>query len=337
MTDANLYAGDRLLLTLSAAGLRNLDTPYSRLWITPQASVERPLIERLQELGGMVERSRELEGFRQTNQADRHGQTRRCLREGRGFHTAGSVGCDGAPAGCERPSGSRSRAGTYEERSCLADADPGLEPRTQTGPTPGSPPDGMFTIFLPAGHLAMAHLRRLRRRSCRPPLSLELFQRLLRVSAPGTSRPPSRTDDLDVRFRRSTVAWWTGTASSGGSWPATPAHVQPFRGPGMNTGIQDACQPGLEACPCCTGGSVRTLLDTYEEDACRSPNGCLRDGKTSTRCRSPATPPVPARAHPDPGPRLGLRRRRSSVLFITTAPPRFRTRAAQCRGEARSA
>jgi len=27
VTDANLYAGDRLLLTLSAAGLRNLDTP----------------------------------------------------------------------------------------------------------------------------------------------------------------------------------------------------------------------------------------------------------------------------------------------------------------------
>src|ERR671917_2767330 len=67
VTDANLYAGDRLLLTLSAAGLRNLDTPYPRLWITPQASVERPLIERLQELGGMVERSRELEGFRQTD------------------------------------------------------------------------------------------------------------------------------------------------------------------------------------------------------------------------------------------------------------------------------
>jgi len=37
------------------------------VWITPQASVERPLIERLLELGGTVERSHELEGFRQTD------------------------------------------------------------------------------------------------------------------------------------------------------------------------------------------------------------------------------------------------------------------------------
>ncbi len=50
--DANLYDGDRLLLTLSAAGVQELDTPYPRLWITPQTSVERPLTARLRELGG---------------------------------------------------------------------------------------------------------------------------------------------------------------------------------------------------------------------------------------------------------------------------------------------
>src|ERR687889_2844825 len=38
--DANLYDRDRLLLTLSAAGGQELDTPYPRLWITPQTSGE---------------------------------------------------------------------------------------------------------------------------------------------------------------------------------------------------------------------------------------------------------------------------------------------------------
>ena len=52
MIDANLYDGHRLLLTISAVGARSLDTPYPRLWITPQTSVEAPLLSRLHALGG---------------------------------------------------------------------------------------------------------------------------------------------------------------------------------------------------------------------------------------------------------------------------------------------
>lgn len=65
--DANLYDGYRLLLTLSTAGVQELDTPYPRLWITPQTSVDWPLEARLRELGGAVERSCELVDFCQAD------------------------------------------------------------------------------------------------------------------------------------------------------------------------------------------------------------------------------------------------------------------------------
>src|SRR5919107_2144123 len=96
VTDANLYAGDRLLLTLSAAGLRNLDTPYPRLWITPQASVERPLLQRLLELGGTVERSRELADFRQTDSRVTATVKRGDSDEREEIRASWLVGCDGA-------------------------------------------------------------------------------------------------------------------------------------------------------------------------------------------------------------------------------------------------
>ena len=206
--DANLYRGDRLLLTLSAAGLRNLDTPYPRLWITPQASVESPLIERLLELGGTVERSRELEGFRQTGSGViatvKHGDA----DETEEIHARWLVGCDGARSRTRKVLGVAFEGDTYEERFLLADAD--VDWGRERDRTPPSFPCRAAR----SGAYSPSWKTRLCRRS------RWSSSRDSSGSAPGTSRPPSPTRP-GCPVSRSTVAWWTGTASGARSWPAT--------------------------------------------------------------------------------------------------------------------
>ncbi|HEV2744706.1 MAG TPA: FAD-dependent monooxygenase, partial [Rubrobacter sp.] len=177
VTDANLYAGDRLLLALSAAGLRNLDTPYPRLWITPQASVERPLIERLQELGGTVERSRELASFRQMDSRViakvRHGDS----EEAEEVHAGWLVGCDGAHSRVRKALGVSFEGSTYEEKFLLADANLDWN-RERNRTHTWFPPDGMFTVF-PLPGTSQWRIFAVLEDETAPPLSLELFQRLL--------------------------------------------------------------------------------------------------------------------------------------------------------------
>ena len=179
VTDANLYRGDRLLLTLSAAGLRNLDTPYPRLWITPQASVELPLIERMLEMGGTVERSRELEGFRQTDSRVIATVKRGDSGETEEIHAGWLVGCDGARSRVRKTLGVSFEGGTYEERFLLADADLDWSrerDRTHTW----FPPDGMFTVF-PLPGTSQWRIFAVLEDEAAPPLSLELFQSLQRA------------------------------------------------------------------------------------------------------------------------------------------------------------
>ena len=172
--DANLYAGDRLLLTLSTAGLRNLATPYPRLWITPQASVERPLIERLLELGGPVERSRELVGFRQMGSrviaTVRHGDS----EEAEEIHASWLIGCDGAHSRVRKALGVSFEGSTYEEKFLLADVDLDWtreRDRTHTW----FPPDGMFTVFPLPGSSQWRIFAVVEDETTTPPVSLELF------------------------------------------------------------------------------------------------------------------------------------------------------------------
>ena len=121
--DANLYDADRLLLTLSAAGVQELDTPYPRLWITPQTSVERPLTARLRELGGTVERSCELVGFRQADSQVIATAKRGDTGETEEIRAGWLVGCDGAHSGVRKTLGVSFEGSTYEENFLLADVD----------------------------------------------------------------------------------------------------------------------------------------------------------------------------------------------------------------------
>ena len=280
VTDANLYAGDRLLLTLSAAGLRNLDTPYPRLWITPQASVERPLIERLLELGATVERSHELEGFRQTDSSViatlKHGDS----YETEEIHASWLVGCDGARSRVRKALGLPFEGGTYEERFLLADA--GVDwsrerDRTHTW----FPPDGMFTVF-PLPGTSQWRIFAVLEDEAVPPLSLELFQRLLSErtgDVKATLSNPTWMSNFTINRRmvdryRVERAFLAGDA----------AHVQsPFGAQGMNTGIQDACNLGWKLALVVQGEASERLLDTYEEERLPVARRVLSQTDTNTR------------------------------------------------------
>ena len=280
VTDANLYRGDRLLLTLSAAGLRNLDTPYTRLWITPQASVEGPLIERLQELGGTVERSCEFEGFRQTGSRVIATIKRGDSHETEEIHAGWLVGCDGARSRVRKALGVPFEGDTYEERFLLADADVdwGRErDRTHTW----FPPDGMFTVF-PLPGSSQWRIFAVLEDEAVPPLSLELFQRLFRErtgDAETTLSNPTWMSDFTINRRmadryRVERAFLAGDA----------AHVHsPFGAQGMNTGIQDACNLGWKLALVVRGEASERLLDTYEEERLPVARSVLAQTDTNTR------------------------------------------------------
>jgi len=280
VTNANLYAGNRLLLTLSAAGLCNLDTPYPRLWITPQASVERPLIERLLQLGGTVERSRELEGFRQTGSSViatvRHGDS----HETEEIHAGWLIGCDGARSRVRKALGVTFEGGTYEERFLLADADVdwGRErDRTHTW----FPPDGMFTVF-PLPGTSQWRIFAVLEDEAVPPLSLELFQRLLGErtgDVETTLSNPTWMSDFTIN-RRMVDRYRVGRAFLAGD----AAHVHsPFGAQGMNTGIQDAFNLAWKLALVVQGEASARLLDTYEEERLPVARRVLAQTDTNTR------------------------------------------------------
>jgi 2-polyprenyl-6-methoxyphenol hydroxylase-like FAD-dependent oxidoreductase len=278
--DANLYRGDRLLLTLSAAGLRNLATPYPRLWITPQASVERPLIERLHELGGTVERFRELERFRQTDSSViatvRHGDA----DETEEIHADWLVGCDGAHSRVRKAMGVPFEGGIYEERFLLADADVDWgrqRDRTHTW----FPADGMFTVF-PLPGSSQWRIFAVSEDEPVPPLSLELFQRLFRERTGDVKTSlsdPTWMSNFTINRRmvdryRIERVFLAGDA----------AHVHsPFGAQGMNTGIQDACNLAWKLALVVQGEASERLLDTYEEERLPVARRVLAQTDTNTR------------------------------------------------------
>ena len=280
VTDANLYTGDRLLLTLSAAGLRDLDTPYPRLWITPQASVERPLIERLLELGGTVERSRELVGFRQMNTSVittvRHGDS----DEAEEVRAGWLVGCDGAHSRVRKALGVSFEGSTYEEKFLLADADVDWS-RERNRTHTWFPPEGMFTVF-PLPGSSQWRIFAVVEDKTTPPVSLELFQRLFRErtgDAETTLSNPTWMSDFTINRRmadryRIERAFLAGDA----------AHVHsPFGAQGMNTGIQDAYNLGWKLALVVQGEAPERLLDTYEEERLPVAKRVLTQTDSNTR------------------------------------------------------
>jgi 2-polyprenyl-6-methoxyphenol hydroxylase-like FAD-dependent oxidoreductase len=261
--DANLYDGDRLLLTLSMAGVQELDTPYPRLWITPQSSVERPLEERLNELGGRVERSRELVGLREEDS-----QVIATVKRGDGdeieeIRASWLVGCDGAHSQVRKTLGVAFEGSTYEERFLLADVDLDWS-RARNRTHTWFPPDGMFTVFPLPGSSQWRVFAAVEGETA-PPVSLELFRRLFRErtgDATTTLSNPTWMSNFTIN-RRMVDRYRVGRVFLAGD----AAHIHsPFGAQGMNTGIQDAYNLGWKLALVISDKASEHLLDTYEEE-----------------------------------------------------------------------
>jgi 2-polyprenyl-6-methoxyphenol hydroxylase-like FAD-dependent oxidoreductase len=261
--DANLYDGDRLLLTLSMAGVQELDTPYPRLWITPQSSVERPLEERLNELGGRVERSRELVGLREEDS-----QVIATVKRGDGdeieeIRASWLVGCDGAHSQVRKTLGVAFEGSTYEERFLLADVDLDWS-RARNRTHTWFPPDGMFTVFPLPGSSQWRVFAAVEGETA-PPVSLELFRRLFRErtgDATTTLSNPIWISNFTIN-RRMVDRYRVGRVFLAGD----AAHIHsPFGAQGMNTGIQDAYNLGWKLALVISDKASEHLLDTYEEE-----------------------------------------------------------------------
>ena len=278
--DASLYRGDRLLLTLGTAGLQDLDTPYPRLWITPQASVERPLVERLLELGGTVERSRKLADFRQTDSRVIATAKRGDSDETEEIHASWLVGCDGAHSRVRKALGVSFEGSTYEEKFLLADVD--LDWRRERNRThTWFPQEGMFSVF-PLPGSPQWRIFAVAEDETTPPISLELFQRLFRErtgDVETTVSNPTWMSDFAINRRmvdqyRVERAFLAGDA----------AHIHsPFGAQGMNTGIQDAYNLGWKLALVAQGKAPEHLLDTYEEERLPVARRVLTQTDTNTR------------------------------------------------------
>lgn len=115
-----------------------------RIWIAPQTGVERPLAELLEELGGRVERARELIDLRQAN-----GAVIATVRGDGGDETISArwlVGCDGAHSRVRNALGVAFAGSAYEERFVHADLELDWA-RGRDATHNWFHPDGMLSVF----------------------------------------------------------------------------------------------------------------------------------------------------------------------------------------------
>ena len=262
---ASIYEGEKRLLRPDT---RRLETPYPYVACLPQSDTERLLIGLLRELGGEVERSRELVGLGQRGE-----RVSAFIREtGGGASTVEEieagwlVGCDGAHSFVRRTLGVPFEKDAYEEEFLLADVDVDWG-RGHDQAHAWLHGDGVFLA------LPLPGSRRWRlisgfaseRNEEAPRASVEVFRRLL----------ADRTGDKTASISNPT--WLSNYRYSRGMVPeyrrgrvflmGDAAHIHsPVGGQGMNTGMQDAYNLAWKLALVAKNKAPDKLLDTYEEE-----------------------------------------------------------------------
>jgi 2-polyprenyl-6-methoxyphenol hydroxylase-like FAD-dependent oxidoreductase len=280
--DANFYDGERLLLTLSTAGMQKLDTPYPQVWITPQVNVELALTTQLHHLGGAVERACELVDFREAGSqviaTVKHDDGDASRTEEIGANWL--VGCDGAHSQVRKTLGVQFEGSTYEEKFLLADVELDWKrerDRTHTW----FPAEGMFSI-IPLPNSQQWRIFAVVEGETVLPVSLELFQQLFRERTGDTKTTLSHPTWLSsfTINRRMVDRYRVGRIFLAGD----AAHIHsPFGGQGMNTGIQDAYNLAWKLALVITGQSPEHLLNTYEEERLPIAQRVLAQTDTNTK------------------------------------------------------
>ncbi len=277
---ATIYNGDRVILRLSLQHIKAKDSSYPFLLILPQSQTEAILNQRLNALGGQVERSRELFDIRlKDNTAIARVKTAGTEADNvEEIHAKWLIGCDGASSQVRKTLAIPFEGTTAPEEWLLADVD--LDWHRPRETTHGwLTRDGVFAVFpLPGGQWRLFAPSETETRQA----SVEEFQRLF-VQYTGdtetTIRHPTWLSNFKVNYRmvkeyRKGCVFLAGDA----------AHIHsPFGGQGMNIGIQDAYNLAWKLALVLQGKARASLLDTYQEERLPIARYVLQGSQTATQ------------------------------------------------------
>lgn len=262
-----VYDGEKILLRMSLQHLREEECLYPFLLILPQSQTEHILGERLTELGGTVERSRQLVALRQEGDAViaqvKEAGTNANIDEE--IHARWVIGCDGIRSQVRKSLSIPFEGTTAPQEFLLADMDMDWS-RTRETTHGWLTRDGLFAVFpLPGGQWRLFATFTAEKSKEVPQASLDVFQRLL-VQYTG-----------DTQTRMSNLTWASNFRISYRMAPTyrknrvflagDAAHVHsPFGGQGMNIGIQDASNLAWKLALVLHKKAQETLLETYQEE-----------------------------------------------------------------------
>ena len=278
-TGVNVHHGEEQILRMDTGHLK---APYPYVLALPQSETERLLTKRLRELGGEVERSRELVGFGQ--EEDLVVAWIKDLERGatEEIRVGWLVGCDGAHSRVRHTLGVPFEGSAYEEEFLLADVDLDWS-RSHDEAHAWLHEDGIFGVLpLPGGRQWRLISDVTPQGEEEPPAaSVELFQRLM-AQRTGDAKThisnPTWLSNFKIS-RRMVTGYRRGRVFLAGD----AAHIHsPFGGQGMNTGLQDAYNLGWKLALVIGGKASDSLLDTYEEERLTVAKEVLKDTHAST-------------------------------------------------------
>lgn len=277
--------GERIVATVKLRLHRRKrpDQPYRGVVILNQAKIEEALRDRLGSLGGAVERSRELVGFHEEEDAvvttvrdTATGGTER-------IRAAYLVGCDGAHSFVRKALGLTFEGSAYPEHFVLGDMEAKGGDLPLDTAVAWLNEEGMVASF-PFPELGLRRLIAVVYPDASgevPEASLELFQQLLAERAGAHVRLSKPVWLSNYRVNRRMVDHYRrGRAFVAGD----AAHIHsPSGGQGMNTGIQDAYNLGWKLALVIQGKAPGNLLDTYEEERLPVARAVLNQTDTNQR------------------------------------------------------
>lgn len=262
---ANVYDGNERLLYLS---FQHLKAPYPFVLMLPQSETEHLLITRLHELGGELERSKELTDVQQevnrvigiVNHTNEDTDITEEISAG------WLIGCDGARSQVRKALGIEFEGSTYEEDFLLADVDVDWS-RTRDEFHVWLHQDGPFGVLpLPKSHQWRLIANVAAEEDAEvPQASVDLFEQLMIERTGDTTTTisnPMWLSNFKIHRRLVTKYRQERVFLAGDA-----AHIHsPFGGQGMNTGIQDAYNLAWKLALVMKNEAPTTLIDTYEEE-----------------------------------------------------------------------
>jgi 2-polyprenyl-6-methoxyphenol hydroxylase-like FAD-dependent oxidoreductase len=252
---------------------------YPYILSLPQSETERILLERLESLGGHVERQTELTGLSQ----DGDGVTavmRRLDGSEERVATRFLIGCDGAHSTVRHALGMPFEGAEYEEHFLLADVKVEWRFADDEARTFLSSAGAAAFFPMAAGrHRIVAEMAQSAVRDEQEPTLAEA-QALVDRLAPGTILSDPRWLAMFRIHRRKVANYREGRVFVVGD----AAHIHsPVGGQGMNTGIQDAHNLAWKLALALDGAGAPALLDSYQAERHAVAEQVLRTSDTLTR------------------------------------------------------